>query len=331
MSTAYLKEIGILEGHKDAVTSLEVPSEGNSDTLFSCSRDKKIYKWQLYRSEDSVGRLIKLYQKHGNYVNDIAVSKSGHYIMSAGSDNTGRIFDVETKECKLLHGHKNDVLCISINATDNKIVTGSMDGTIALWNTDGELISQYGKECENIHQGWITCIAFIPTERELVVSGSADGTLKVWDINKGEVLNTFIRGKDLKEIKMNEEAELELRENPPAAIKALSITPDGTLCAYGGRDAEVYIINLESGACQRKFKVDYAVTALAFGLTEPIVACATVKSIYIWDVVKDEQLMVLETDTLGTNVFCESLAWSKNNLIAGFSNGKILVYETVRH
>jgi guanine nucleotide-binding protein subunit beta-2-like 1 protein len=332
MSAVTLKEIGILEGHKDGITSLDVFDAGDSDVLYSSSRDKRVFQWKLKFGSEPLALLTKEYSKHGHHVNGVISSRSGGMIVSAGSDTMGRIFDATTKEMVLLSGHTRDVLSVAINSKDNMIVTGSVDGSVALWNTKGELAGKYGRGHPNAHADWVTCVAFIPAMEDLIVSGSADGTLKVWDIVKGEVLQTFKHGV-LMEVKEEETVEKEAQRQPIASssgVTSISITPDGTLCAYGGRDAVVYILNLKHGTMVRKFHTESAITSLAFGLTEPILACGTKTAIYLWDVVKDVLLYKISSSEYGRSVKCTSLAWARSYLISGLSDGKINVYDCVR-
>ncbi len=64
-----------------------------------------------------------------------------------------------------------------------RIVTGSWDGTVKVWDADKgqELLSLKG------HTDWVTSVAFSPDGKR-IVSGSEDKTVKVWDAEKGQEL-----------------------------------------------------------------------------------------------------------------------------------------------
>ena len=65
----------------------------------------------------------------------------------------------------------------------SKIVSGSCDMTIRLWNTEtGQPIGQPLTG----HEATVTSVAFSP-DGSRIVSGSYDGTVRIWDLD--EILN----------------------------------------------------------------------------------------------------------------------------------------------
>lgn len=294
-----LREITHLKGHKDRITCISVPDDG--PTLFyTSSRDKKVYAWAS--EVDVFAYVKKAYEESRHYVNSITSSHNG-VVIAGGADSIVRIYP-ELK--KLVH--RREVTCIALNSAETKIVTGCLDGSLTLWNTEGTLVAEF----VDVTKPWVTCAAFRPNT-DIIVAGYADGGLRVWDIECGKLLNVFYRGK---------KEQLEA-----TGVTMLSITPDGTYCAYGGRDCEVYILHLERGDLIRVLKTKSEVTALAFALTEPIIAVATKTHIHVWDVVNDKILADLPNTEIGNAVWCTSLAWCKNVLLAGMSDGVLKGYE----
>ncbi|KAM0676000.1 cross-pathway control WD-repeat protein cpc2 [Gurleya vavrai] len=308
---AILKDITTLDGHNQQVTCITVPEEGNSPIFYTSSRDKKVLQWRFTNNEN-LALVYKAYEESKHYVHNIASSISNK-IISGGADSLARIYDVETKKCQVLVGHKRDVTCVTVNSADNKIVTGSIDGTIFLWNSRGELIEKFDKNHPNMHTDWITCASFIP-KKDNLVTGSNDGSIKVWDISTGEILKTFYKGTPEK-------------CSQPGRVITLTITADGNICAYGGADCTVYIVHLDKDALVSTFATETPVTCLAFAWTEAIIAIGTKTHVYLWDVVGDRILQTIKCSDFPNKVFCTSLAWSKNILMVGLSDGKIKAYE----
>src|SRR3990172_5337681 len=81
-----------------------------------------------------------------------------------------------------LKGHTHYVLCVStfVGSDGNpRIVSGSSDFTLKVWNGESGL-------CEQTLQGhtdWLTCVSVFMGSDSLprIVSGSGDTTMKVWD------------------------------------------------------------------------------------------------------------------------------------------------------
>jgi hypothetical protein len=77
----------------------------------------------------------------------------------------------------ILQGHSSLVLTIAFSV-DGKLVSGSEDCTIRLWDTTTGIL--IGKPIA-AHSGPVTSVAF-SADGTRIVSGSDDNTLKLWDI-----------------------------------------------------------------------------------------------------------------------------------------------------
>lgn len=324
MASTSLVERAKSRVHKQLVTSLDVPYTGNSDILYSASRDKKVYQWKLNTSDmERIGTLIKGYAGHNHFITDVKANKTNEMIITASYDHTARIYDVNTQKYTILKGHKKDLTGVTINTEDNKIITGSCDGSIALWNTEGVLSKVLTPENPSSIPIWVNCVSFVPNSN-LCVTGSSDGKLRIWDINSGKIIRTFVNGNDLEYYATNEVPVPEAN-----MITALSVSADGSFCAYGGRDCVVYIINLSDAACLLHFETESPITSLAFAITEPIIAVGTRNSIICWDVIGNERSAVVENES--KTIYCTALTWSKTRLVTGYNDGAIVVYDFVRN
>ena len=122
---------------------------------------------------------------------------SGNRVISGSSDNTLRVWDVETKEIPrtlparnfetkdsltVLQGHHDTVRAIVVS--NSRVISGSADNTLRVWDVyAGRNISiLYG------HQGPVTALTALPDG--CIVSGSEDKTLRVWDTQTGRIVAT---------------------------------------------------------------------------------------------------------------------------------------------
>ncbi|EJW03411.1 hypothetical protein EDEG_02268 [Edhazardia aedis USNM 41457] len=297
-----LQKIGKLSGHKNHIT--KICSTEDSEYFFTSSRDKKVFKWK-FTDPTSIALPIRAFEKSDKSVNSISIRNN--FVVTGSSNAEGRIYDTETKESLKLIGHQKDILCTAVNHTGNKIITGGVDGTLCLFNLKGELVSQF----ENKDRNWVTCCDFIPG-KDLLVTGDKEGALRVWDMN-GDVLATYYKGSTTKVLS--------------GGVTCLSITPDGTYCAYATRDCDVFIINLEKKNCIRVFNTESVVYSCAFANTEPVLALGTRNSIIIWDVILNKVLNKIDDFK---SIFITSIGWFKKMLLVGMNNGDLQVYETVQ-
>jgi len=106
--------------------------------------------------------------------------------------------------------------------------------------------------------------------------------------------------------------------------KALTVSPDGSLCASGGRDGQAMLWDLNDGKHLYTLDSGDTINALCFSPNRYWLCAASGTSIKIWD---------LETKTVADEVKsekqCTSLAWSADGqtLFAGFTDKQIRVFE----
>ena len=74
---------------------------------------------------------------HSDYVNSVAFNHSETLLASGSSDNTIKLWNLETKtEIASLHGHNNWVRSVEFNHNGTLLASGSNDKTIKLWNVE---------------------------------------------------------------------------------------------------------------------------------------------------------------------------------------------------
>ena len=75
-----------------------------------------------------------------------------------------------------LRGHTGSVTCVAISPDGKRIVSGSWDNTLKVWDADKgqEILTLRG------HTAPVLCVAIGPDSKR-IVSSSGEGTLKVWD------------------------------------------------------------------------------------------------------------------------------------------------------
>ena len=90
------------------------------------------------------------------------------------------------KILKILKAHTNWVMSVGFNHDGTKIVSGSGDNTIRVWNVDTG-------ECILTLKGHTDCVTSVGFNHDgtKIVSGSRDNTIRVWNVGTGECILTL--------------------------------------------------------------------------------------------------------------------------------------------
>jgi len=313
MDTLQLR--GTLEGHSNWVTAIATTSEA-PDMVLSASRDKTIIVWHLTRDESNYGIPRKALHGHNHFVSDVVISSDGQFALSASWDKTLRLWDLNTGlTTRRFVGHTNDVLSVSFSADNRQIVSGSRDRTIKLWNTLGEC--KFNIQ-EDGHSEWVSTVKFSPNPANpVIVSGGWDKVVKVWELGKMRLRTNHI--------------------GHTGYINTVTISPDGSLAASGGKDGIVMLWDLNEGKHLYSLEAGDIVNALIFSPNRYWLCAATANAIKIYDLESKSIVDQLKPEfpQKGKNSAdpqCVSLAWSSDGttLFSGYTDSKIRVWQVIR-
>ena len=121
---------------------------------------------------------------------------------------------------KTLEGHSSWVNSVAYSPKGTRIVSGSVDETIKIWDANtGECL----KTLEG-NSGIVNSVAYSPDGTK-IVSGSLDRTVKIWDENTGQCLKTL--------------------EGHPYWVYSVAYSPDGTKIISGSCDKTIKIWGVE--------------------------------------------------------------------------------------
>jgi guanine nucleotide-binding protein subunit beta-2-like 1 protein len=315
---------GVLKGHAGWVTSIATPPE-NNNVLISGSRDKSIIIWDLTKEEiSSYGVPRRSLTGHSHFVSDVVISSDGQFVLSGSWDGTLRLWDIQAGGChRRFVGHKKDVLSVAFSADNRQIVSGSRDKTIKLWNTLG--VCKYTIE-ENGHTEWVSCVRFTPNissgaegfAKPLIVSAGWDKLVKVWSLHNCKLVTNL--------------------QGHTGYVNTVTVSPDGTLCASGGKDGTAMLWDLNEGKHLCSLDAGDIINTLVFSPSRYWLCAGTRSSIRIWDL--DSKSIVAELNKSHPDFFlnqpsgltekpeCISLAWSSDgkSLFAGYTDNMIRVW-----
>ncbi|CAM9242592.1 unnamed protein product [Phaeothamnion confervicola] len=303
-----LKLRGELRAHKNWVTSIAASTE-NDDMILSSSRDKTVLVWTLTRGEESYGYPRRSLTGHSHFVSEVVISSDGQFALSGSWDGTLRLWDINTgRTTRSFVGHAKDVLSVAFSADNRQIVSGSRDKTIKLWNTLGEC--KYTIHDEG-HTEWVSCVRFSPAPASpVIVSAGWDKLVKVWSLSNCK-LRTNLAGHT-------------------GYLNTVTVSPDGSLCASGGKDGTAMLWDLNEGKRLYSLDAGDVIHSLVFSPNRYWLCAATTQGIKIWDleskiVVDDLRPEFPIVSAKALTPYCSCLCWSANGsiLYSGYTDGVI--------
>jgi guanine nucleotide-binding protein subunit beta-2-like 1 protein len=307
---------GVLKGHNGWVTCIATSSE-KPNMLLSGSRDKTLIVWNLTREgENNYGVPHRSLTGHSHFVQDIVISSDGQFALSGSWDSTLRLWDLHFgTTTRRFIGHSKDVLSVAFSADNRQIVSGSRDKTIKLWNTLGEC--KYSIE-EQGHTEWVSCVRFSPsTQNPIIVSGGWDKLVKVWNLTNCKLRTNLV--------------------GHTGYVNTVTVSPDGSLCASGGKDGTARLWDLTEGKHLYSLEAGDIIHSLVFSPTRYWLCAATQSAIKIWDLetkslVADLNKSYPEFQAKTSSPACISLAWSADGttLFSGYTDNQIRVWEVTR-
>lgn len=139
----------------------------------------------------------------------------------------------------VLRGHSQAVLSLNWSK-NNFLVLGSMDRTAKLWHINSSrCLKTYN------HSEFVTLVKFHSTDDRFFVSGSLDNKVRLWSILEHSVAYECDLGNEF-------------------LVTALAMTPDGAVCAAGGFNGSVAVLDTKGLFVRRRFEIKQIHVAHSF-------------------------------------------------------------------
>jgi U3 small nucleolar RNA-associated protein 12 len=162
-------------------------------------------------------------------VTALALNPARQNILAAGyHDGSIRLWtlkdDLSVGELAVtFNGHKSAVTHLAFDGQGNRLVSGSKDTDIVLW----DIVAETGLVRLRAHTDQITGLAFLPEsqeqgalrERDFLISAGKDGLVKVWDLTTSFCCETHVAHR--------------------GEVWALTVSPDRQTVVTAGPDGEV--------------------------------------------------------------------------------------------
>lgn len=145
------------------------------DILMSAGIERNLLLWDLRVRPTTTPVVSVEGAAHGNYC---AMFDSHSHMVASGSNGVVAVGDLRRTNApplSILKGHTDVVSCLQF--AGHKLVTGSMDQTVRVWDTSSMQCAQtlHG------HESWVWDLQFDPDK---IVTVSGDKMVKMWEFNR---------------------------------------------------------------------------------------------------------------------------------------------------
>ncbi|MGD1906314.1 MAG: AAA-like domain-containing protein [Leptolyngbyaceae cyanobacterium] len=120
--------------------------------------------------------LLQSIQAHAGITWDVAFSPDGTFLVSGGTDQVAKVWDLDGTLLNTLSGHQSVIWQVAVSPADQTIASASLDNTAKVWASDGQLLSTLPAARDG---GSLWSLAFSPTGN-LVATGGDDAVVQLW-------------------------------------------------------------------------------------------------------------------------------------------------------
>ncbi|KAF7972470.1 hypothetical protein HWV62_17888 [Athelia sp. TMB] len=209
---------------------------------------------------------------------------------------------------QILQGHENDVRSVCFSPDGSRIVSGSTDWTVQVWDS---LSGQLALPPLRGHEDAVLSVCFSP-DGTRIVSGSDDGTVRVWDALSGQLALPPLQGHE-------------------DTVWSVCFSPDGSRIVSGSGDMTMRVWDALSGqpALPPLQGHEDAVLSVCFSPDgSRIVSGSADTTVRVWDALSAQQALppLQENQSM---VFSVCFSPDGSRIVSGSYDGIVWVWDAL--
>ncbi|XP_065412209.1 autophagy-related protein 16-1 isoform X7 [Chrysemys picta bellii] len=238
----------VFDAHDGEVNAVQFSPA--SRLLATGGMDRRVKLWEVFGDRCELKSSLS---GSNAGITSIEFDSAGSYLLAASNDFASRIWTVDDYRLRhTLTGHSGKVLSAKFLLDNARIVSGSHDRTLKLWDLRS-------KVCIKTVFAGSSCNDIVCTE-QCVMSGHFDKKIRFWDIRTESIVQELELFGRITALDLNPERTelltcsrddllkiIDLRGN---AVKQ-TFSPDGSYVAGGSADGVLYIWNVLTGKVER--------------------------------------------------------------------------------
>lgn len=189
------------------------------------------YHYEL-RIWDFNGRLKSTLTGHTNWVNTVAWSPDGQYILSGSFDGEVILWRPNGELVKRWRADPQKIHAIAFAPGKDLVATAGTDSTVYVWDYDGN------QKYAFLHGSSVYALTFHP-EENILLSGNKDGVFHLWDLRTSAANAYFGHDQSIRSVDFSPDGQYILTAGEDRLIKLWQ--SDGSLIkVYRGHSGYVY-------------------------------------------------------------------------------------------
>jgi U3 small nucleolar RNA-associated protein 13 len=223
-------------------------------TLVVITQDQNFLVYDVSNPVESIEKTRQLVG-YNDQILDFAFVSGGEdadpQLATATNSEQIRVYDMQTRDCTVLAGHKEIVFCLDAFVAGSMLVSGSKDRSARVWKRVDGVYHNVGV-CVG-HTESVNAVAISPKTGRVLLSASQDRTIKSWDLSKCKfcVFNSVVakESEGVENLKANYTFMAHEKD-----INALKIAPNEKVFASGSQDKTAKLWSMETGEQLGTFK-----------------------------------------------------------------------------